>query len=290
MGRRGESRPDLRARSSRRRLRVHGRSSAARGGGPREHVLTWFPRRAPPAPRKPLRDELLSAERLEERALALAAILTVDPNPRHRPRDTYPRFEDNVRVLRGAYRTLADDVRSGVFVAPAADWLLDNFHLIAAEIGGIRRNLPRAYSRTLPALASREHGGEARIYAIAVELVRHSDSRLDRQQLAQFLNSYQRVAPLTIGELWAWPSMLKLALIENLRRLAEELLAGRAARRQADDYVSGADEATGVGPLPADTEPAFTVQLLHRIREYGLRLASLRAAVDDDLSARQTTA
>ena len=80
-------------------------------------------------------------------------------------RDTYPRFEDNVRVLRGAYRTLADDVRTGRFVGPAGDWLLDNFHLIAAEIGGIRRNLPRSYSRTLPALASREHAGQARIYA-----------------------------------------------------------------------------------------------------------------------------
>jgi cyclic beta-1,2-glucan glucanotransferase len=247
-------------------------------------------RRSSPAAEKPLRDELLSIERLEERALALAASLTVDPDPHHRARDTFPRFDDNVRVLRAAYRTLADDVRTGQFVAPAADWLLDNFHLIAAEITGIRRNLPRTYSRTLPALASREHAGEARVYAIAVELIRHSDSRLDRQQLVQFLNSYQRVAPLTIGELWAWPSMLKLALIENLRRLTEELLVGRAARRDADHYVSGADEARGVGTLPADTDPAFTVQLLHRIREYGLRLSPVRVAVDDDLASRHTTA
>jgi cyclic beta-1,2-glucan synthetase len=193
-------------------------------------------------------------------------------------------------VLRGAYRTLADDVRTGRFVGPAGDWLLDNFHLIAAEISGIRRNLPRSYSRTLPALASREHAGQARIYAVAVELVRHSDSRLDRHQLTQFLHSYQRVAPLTIGELWAWPSMLKLALIENLRRLAEELLAGRTARHAADLYVSGADDERGIGALPAETDPAFIVQLLHRIREYGVRLAAVRAAVDDDLASRQTTA
>src|SRR6185436_5557682 len=85
--------------------------------------------------------------------------------------------------------------------------------------------------------------GHARIYAVAVELVRHSDSRLERQQLTQFLNSYQRVAPLTIGELWAWPSMLKLALIENLRRLAEELLAARAARVDADTYIASATRA-----------------------------------------------
>ena len=193
------------------------------------------PRR--PAAQPPLRDELLSIERLEERALSLAASFTVDPDPRHRARDTFPRFEDNVRLLRAAYRTLADDVRTGQFVGSAADWLLDNFHLIASEISDIRRNLPRTYSRRLPALASREHGGDARVYAIAVELIRHSDSRLERQQRVQFLHSYQRVAPLTIGELWAWPSMLKLALIENLRRLAEELLAARTARGSASTVI-----------------------------------------------------
>ena len=144
-------------------------------------------------------------------------------------------------------------------------------------------------SRTLPALASREHGGHARIYAIAVELIRHSDSRLDPQQLIQFLNSYQRVAPLTIGELWAWPSMLKLALIENLRRLAEELLSARTARLAADDYVSTTEEG-GIGALPAATSAAFIVQLLHRIREYGPGLSAVRAAVDSELASRQTTA
>src|SRR5260221_14789241 len=106
-------------------------------------AATWLWRRQPTAVEKPLRDQLLSIERLEERALALAASLTVDPNPRHRARDTFPRFEDNVRVMRAAYRTLADDVRTGQFVVPAADWLLHNFHPIAAEISGGRPNMPR---------------------------------------------------------------------------------------------------------------------------------------------------
>ena len=251
---------------------------------------TWFQRRRAQIPEKPLRDELLSIERLEERALALAASLTVDPNPRHRARNIFPRFEDNVRVLRHAYRTLAEDLRTGQFVVSAADWLLDNFHLIAAEMTDIRRNLPRSYYRELPSLASREHAGQARVYAIAVELIRHSDSRLDRSQLTQFLNSYQRVAPLTIGELWAWPSMLKLALIENLRRLAEELLAARAARRAADEYVSRADDASRKEPLPTHLDPAFIVQVLHRVREYGVRLSAVRVAVDDHLTTQQTTA
>ncbi len=241
---------------------------------------------------RPLRDELLSIEGLEERALALAASFTIDPNPRRRARNIFPRFEDNVRVLRSAYRMLADDVRTGQFVASAAEWLLDNFHLVTAEVADIRRNLPRTYYRELPTLAAREQAGHARIYAVAVELVRHSDSRLERQQLTQYLNSYQRVAPLTIGELWAWPSMLKLALIENLRRLAEEMLSARAERGAADAYISrieGADQGP-VRALPALLDAAFVVQLLHRVREYGLRLVPIRTAVDEHLASRQTTA
>jgi cyclic beta-1,2-glucan synthetase len=249
-------------------------------------------RHAPaPASEKPFRDELLSIERLEERALALAASFTIDPSAR-RARNIFPRFDDNARVLRHAYRTLAEDVRTGQPVTAAAEWLLDNFHLVTSEIRDIHQHLPGPYYRQLPSLASREHAGQARIYAMAVELVRHSDSRIDRQQLAVFVNSYQRVAPLTIGELWAWPSMLKLALIENLRRLAAETLESRSARLAADAYVTRIERDAGetIGPLPSPLGITSIVQLLHRVREYGLRLASIRTAVEEHLASQQTTA
>ncbi|HET7295445.1 MAG TPA: glucoamylase family protein, partial [Vicinamibacteria bacterium] len=248
-------------------------------------------RRTPTLAEKPLRDELQSIERLEERARALAARFTLDPKPRRASRNVLPRFADNARVLRGAYVVMAEDVHRGEFVTPAAEWLLDNFHLVASEILDVRRSLPQGYYRQLPKLALREHAGHARVYALAVELIRHSDSRLDRHQLTRFMNSYQSVAPLTIGELWAWPSMLKLALIENLRRLAEETLAARAARRQADVYV-GRIDAAGHGrppPLPAQLHPGYVVQLLERLREYGPRLTAVRVAVDAHLLAQQTT-
>ncbi len=253
--------------------------------------MSWW-RPAARAPERPFRDELLSTERLEERARALAARLTVDPAPRRPARDVFPRFRDNARVLREAYLAMAEDVHLGVFVTPAAEWLLDNYHLVASEIRDVAQNLPRAYYRELPKLASRDRRGEARIYAMAVELIRHSDSRLDRHVLHRFLDNYQAVAPLTLGELWAWPSMLKLALIENLRRLAAESIAARGARQAADAYVARID-ASGHGrppPLPAQIHPAFVVQLLQRVREYGPRLSAIRAAVDAHLAAEQRTA
>ena len=245
----------------------------------------------PGPPERPLRDELLSVERLDERARSLAARFTTDPS-RRPTRSVFQRFDDNFRVLRQAYRALADDVHRGEFVTPAAEWLLDNFHLVSSEVGDVRRDLPRGYYRDLPRLASRELFGNARVYALAVELIRHSDSRLDRQQLVRYLDAFQTVAPLTIGELWAWPSMLKLALVENLRRLAEETLGARAARRAADAHVARID-AAGKGvppPLPRVLHGAAVVQLLQRAREYGPRLAAVRSGLDAHLAASGQTA
>ncbi|HEU4765681.1 MAG TPA: hypothetical protein VFT93_08545, partial [Candidatus Eisenbacteria bacterium] len=87
-------------------------------------------RRAPGSDREPLRGELLSVEHLEERARVLAASYTVARNPRRRARRLLPRLHENARVLRHAYRELANDVRRGEPVVPAAEWLLDNFHLV----------------------------------------------------------------------------------------------------------------------------------------------------------------
>ncbi|HYB94655.1 MAG TPA: glucoamylase family protein [Vicinamibacterales bacterium] len=241
--------------------------------------------------KRPFRDEPLSSERLDERALALAAHFTVDPQRRH-ARNIYPRLRDNARVLDAAYRTLAEDVRNGTFVTPATEWFLDNFHLITSELVEVREHLPRRYYRELPALSTREHAGEARIYAMAVALLRHTDSRLDLPQLTLFLNSFQRVAPLTLGELWAWPSMLKLALIENLRRLADEILDSRAARRAADAHVAQIDAGAADAAVTIDNaaHDAYILQLLHRAREYDIRRSPLRAALESHLADRSLMA
>ncbi|MGH7416511.1 MAG: GH36-type glycosyl hydrolase domain-containing protein, partial [Candidatus Rokuibacteriota bacterium] len=246
-----------------------------------------------PAAEQPLRAELLSIERLEERARALAASFTLARDPRRKARPFFARLEDNARVLREAYRVLADDVHRGEFVPPAAEWLLDNFHLIESEIRDTRHDLPRQYYLGLPKLASRELAGIARVYAMALELIRHTDGRLERHRLVRFMAAYQTVAPLTIGELWAWPSTLKLALLENLRRLADETLQGREARLRADGYlarIGGAGEAVPLPSLPEVLETAYVVRLLQRMREYGPLVSPVRAAVEERLAAQGMTA
>jgi cyclic beta-1,2-glucan synthetase len=250
-------------------------------------LLERFRRPRSIADERPLRDDILGADRLDDRALALAARFTIDP--RSRATDILPRFQENARVLTRTHHSLAGDMRAGRYITAASEWLLDNFHLLTSQIVEVRRNLPHTYYRQLPALASREHVGQARIYAMAIELVRHSDSRIDQPRLEAFLNTYQRVAPLTIGELWAWPSMLTLALVENLRRLADEVMRARTARGLADAFL---DRLESTRPLewPAGVDIAATVQLLLRTREYGRTVPLLQRALQTDLEARQMSA
>src|SRR5262249_41148424 len=180
----------------------------------------------------------------------------------------------SARFRRCAYGGFPEDVQRGHFITPRAEWLLDHSHVVRAEIRAIRETLPNHYYRELPTLPQRQYAGHARVYAMALELPRHSDSRLEQAQLVRFMNSYQSVAPLTIGELWAWPSILKVALIENLRRLAEELLTARESRRVADAMIADFETTPPPPPpaLPPDSDMAFVVRLLQRVREYGMHL------------------
>jgi cellobiose phosphorylase len=240
----------------------------------------------------PLHGELLGVERLEERARALAAGFTLSRHARRSPQRLLRRLADDARVLRDAYRTIAGDVRRGEAVTPAAEWLLDNFHLVEGEIREIRHYLPTRYYLELPKLATRELSGTARVYAMAVEVLRYSDARLDLDRLVRFMNAYQTVAPLTIGELWAWASMLKLALIEHVRRLSEELLESRKGRIEANHHFAGFERTHGgsrLPPLPKLLHVAFVDHMLQRMREYGAGAAELRKQLEEQLAAAGAT-
>jgi cellobiose phosphorylase len=239
-----------------------------------------------------LHGELLGVERLEERARALAAEFTLARGVQRGPPQLLRQLDQDARSLRAAYRTLATDVRHGEAGTPAAEWLLDNFHLVEGELREIRHYLPSRYYRELPRLAVRRLAGNTRVHAMAVELLRYSDARLDAQRLERFMIAYQAVAPLSIGELWAWPSMLKLALIEHLRRLTAELLESRTARRAADQCYERFDSARPserVHALPDEIHVAFVDQLLQRLREDGEGSAELRKLLEERLDAAGVT-
>ncbi len=225
----------------------------------------------------PVRSEIYGVERLEQFAEALARLHRVDPRPRRRGAALLARFEDNARVLRQTYATLAEAARGDQAISPSAEWLIDNFHIIDDHLREIREALPAGYYRELPKLLDGELAGHPRVHAIAWNFVAHTDSRFDPELLERFVGSYQRITPLSMGELWAIPASLRLVLIENLRRIAEHIIRSREARARASELADLLVAAVDRSPMevllalrPYEEGPldrSFAVELVQRLRD-----------------------
>jgi len=172
----------------------------------------------------PLRAELFSAAQMAAHGRSLASHHEL--SPRGGGDQLLARLSDNAEVISATCDELTAAIKDGRQITPASEWLLDNLYLIEEQIRIARRHLPKDYSKELPRLAKGAPEGCPRVYKLALEIISHGDGRVDPESLSRFVDAYQEIAPLKLGELWAIPIMLRLALIENLRRLA----AGAAAQ------------------------------------------------------------
>src|SRR5687768_100327 len=248
---------------------------------------------------QPVRAEIFSVERLEQYAQTLAAEhKTVTKKGRAQ---LLPRLEDNGRKLIAAYRSLVESIRNGRAISPAAEWLVDNFHIVEEQLREIRQDLPKSYYHELPKLADGELKDFPRIYALALALITHTDCRLDTNTLRRFIASYQRVAPLSIGELWAVAITLRLALVENLRRLAVLIIRAREQREQADKLADrllelASRQPAALIPLVAERlgkiQPipqSLVVQLTQRLREQDPAVTPVMDWLEKQLTLHGTT-
>ena len=183
----------------------------------------------------PLRAELFSREQLVQHGRALAASHKL--SAKRAPDRLLARLAENETLLAAVRALLTEAVTGDRRITPAGEWLLDNFYLIEEQIRTARRHLPPRYDRELPRLADGPSAGLPRVYDIALETISHGDGRLDADGLGGFVSAYQEVTPLTTGELWAIPIMLRLALLENLRRVSARIGADRADRNRADYWA-----------------------------------------------------
>jgi cyclic beta-1,2-glucan synthetase len=214
----------------------------------------------------PFRSELFGADHLAELARALAQTARVIVKPGSH--SLLARLRENATVLKRARDVAAESAARNEPLMPDAEWLLDNFFIIEAVLAEVQAHLPHGYYDELPVARSEPWAGLPRVYGLAVELVAHTDSRLDSAQILQFVRTYQEVAALSTGELWAVPTMLRLALLENLRRLAGQMLTNRTERERAVAWVHRAAGGTAP-PFPTDPSDAFLVGWHQAVRDLG---------------------
>jgi cyclic beta-1,2-glucan synthetase len=178
-----------------------------------------------------LRAELFGVNQLENYAKILAKSHEVEVV--REPEKLLHQLAKSANEIHRCHEIIAESVRKGARIAPAGEWLLDNYHLIQEQIELARAHLPPGYSRELPRLIQGPRKGFPRVYDVVMELVRHSDGQVDPDNLSHFIRAYQTVHPLTLGELWAVPIMLRLSLIENLHLVAQRIAWRRSQRDSA---------------------------------------------------------
>lgn len=219
----------------------------------------------------PIRAEIFGSTRFRQHGRSLGQAHVAKTQTR-RADAFFPRIRENIRVLREAQHYIGLQAGSGHHVSAAGEWLLDNFYVVLAQLKEIHDGLPRRYYRNLPVLLDAHLAGLPRIYGVAWALVAHTDSAFDEALLVDFLRAYQETRELTLGELWALPTTLRVVLIENLRRLSERVAATKAAREAANLWCDTLDD-TGIVDArrvfaamgERGVTPAFALQVMHRL-------------------------
>ncbi|MGH8025586.1 MAG: cyclic beta 1-2 glucan synthetase, partial [Pseudoxanthomonas sp.] len=204
----------------------------------RRRIRRWQPTvlQKPLLAEEPLRSQLLSAEQMEWHGKVLAREHRVHLRPQ--PDQLLSRLKENEGLLDDANSLLTKMVQDEMRITPAGEWLLDNYYLIEEQIRTARRHLPKGYSRELPCLSKGPSAGLPRVYDLAMKAISHGDGRIDAETLSLFVAAYQSDTPLKMGELWAIPIMLRLALIENLRRMAVGVMRDGVDHRLAGEWAS----------------------------------------------------
>jgi cyclic beta-1,2-glucan synthetase len=221
---------------------------------------------------------LFSHKQLEAHAFTAATAHTLAPGPR-RGVPLLPRLDESAARLEQAYHFLSRIARTDPQPVASEDWLRDNYHLVQDQVREVRQDLPRKFYLQLPKLAAGAFRGYPRVYLIARELIAHTAGRLDLETLVDFTVAYQRAAPLSIGETWAIPIMLRLGLVEELQRLIEGVVTARRSREEARTWEAtlsalGTDREEDVDRLmQAEAQrsgrlsAAFVVELLQWLRD-----------------------
>ena len=242
----------------------------------------------------PLRSELFSAGQMEQHGKILAGLHAVSED--HAPDRLLARLADNEAVLLEVRNLVADAVKGSRRITPAGEWLLDNFYLIEEQIRMAKRHLPKGYSRELPRLSNGPSSGLPRVYDIALEIISHGDGRVDPESLSGFVGAYQTVTALKLGELWAIPIMIRLALIENLRRAGSRIASDRVDRNRAHEWAGQMMETAEKDPKSlilviadmARSNPpmvsAFVAELARRLQGQSAALALPLTWIEQRLS------
>ncbi|HHW47868.1 MAG TPA: glycosyl transferase, partial [Clostridiaceae bacterium] len=245
-------------------------------------------------------DTSLTCEELEDHAKKIAVEHSVY-RKKHFINWPIYRLNDNYNYILSVYKSLSDDAQKKRTIPPGTEWLLDNFYIIEEQVKCIRREMPKEIYMRLPVLKHGQLKGHARIFAIALELVSHTDGQIDESIILNYLKAYQSHNILSDREIWAAPIMIRIALIENIRHICERLKDTQNQWRKADDIADeifaaeGLDNDSKISAIrnkirvTHETSPSFIEHLSYRFRRAGRGYVQALRYIEENLARYGTT-
>lgn len=251
-----------------------------------------------------IRDASLTVEELEEhaRSMSLEHSVSSQKNKLNWP---VTRMNENFNYIRQVYGELNAEVNKKHSLPPAAEWLLDNYYILEEQVSGLRKDLTKKSYFELPVLKKGPYQSITRIFALAMELVGHTHGRIEEDTLLKYLDAYQSHNILFEREIYVIPSMLRLALIENIRVICEDIIETRKQWNLADeivekwmsenivdpDKINGLFKNSGKAVNDAiDTaNPSFLEHMFYRLRRSGRRYSDVLRYIDENLDKYDTT-
>ncbi len=202
------------------------------------------------------------------------------------------------KILKG-YENIYKEGKNKRQVVPAAEWLLDNLYLVEKEYKSIKYNMPKTYYNDLPVIYKGVMKGHPRAYHIAIEMVSHTDGRIDESIIVNFIRAYQKNTLLTSGELWAIPIMLRMALIQNISKITEKIVSAEQDKKQAELVAERLINSFNEGKIVNEVSilnsekltfnSHFTERLLKLLRDNGIDSKEVYNFIDERLQALETS-
>ncbi len=154
-------------------------------------------------------------------------------------KDTYPvpQMLENFKVIEQVYQLLNEHLKLGISIHPAGEWLLDNLYIIEETVKQIQNELTLKKYTNFVGIANGTYKGFARIYVLASEIIAYTDNKIERQDLEDYLISYQTKKTLSMEEIWNIGIFLQIAIIENIREICEKIYSCQIQKYKAENIV-----------------------------------------------------
>ena len=154
-------------------------------------------------------------------------------------KDTYPvpHMRESFNVIQETYNLLNEHLKLGISIHPAGEWLLDNLYIIEETVKQIEKELTLKKYTNFLGIANGQYEGYARIYVLASEIVAYTDNRIQRNDLEDYLASYQTKKTLSMEEIWNIGLFLEIAIIENIREICEKIYTAQIQKYKAENIV-----------------------------------------------------